>query len=85
VDDRFYGKYRGTVVANIDPIERGRLQVKVPVILGPLLLWADPCVPYSGPAERPPIPPTGTEVWVEFEEGDRNYPIWTGVRWQWPP
>jgi hypothetical protein len=25
------------------------------------------------------VPDIGTEVWIEFESGDPNYPIWVGV------
>jgi uncharacterized protein involved in type VI secretion and phage assembly len=27
------------------------------------------------------IPPTGANVWVEFEGGDPDYPIWGGCFW----
>ena len=27
---KYYGKYRGTVVNNIDPLQIGRIQVQVP-------------------------------------------------------
>ena len=26
-------------------------------------------------------PPWGAGVWAEFEQGDVNYPIWSGCRW----
>ena len=35
--DRFYGKYRGTVVSNTDPLRQGRIQVLVPEVLGDVL------------------------------------------------
>jgi hypothetical protein len=31
-----------------------------------------------------PIPPIGAGVWVEFEQGDPDYPIWVGCRWGLP-
>ena len=27
------------------------------------------------------VPPIGAGVWVEFEQGDPNHPIWVGCRW----
>jgi hypothetical protein len=46
---QYYGKYRGTVVNNIDPEQRGRLLVTVPDVLGVnLSSWAMPCLPMAG-------------------------------------
>ena len=45
----FLGKYRGTVVNNIDPMLRGRLLVTVPDAIGLTpSSWAEPCVPLAG-------------------------------------
>ena len=83
---RFYGKYAGTVVLNVDPERRGRLTLMVPDVLGAVpSTWADPCVPLAGPTGPPMgvymVPPIGAGVWVEFEQGDPNRPIWVGCRW----
>jgi hypothetical protein len=83
---KFYGKYRGTVLINIDPEQRGRLVCVVPDVLGMIpLTWAEPCVPLAGPVGPPMgvymVPPIGAGVWVEFEQGDPDYPIWVGCRW----
>lgn len=80
---RFYGKYRGTVENNIDPLMLGRLQVSAPAVLGDsTLAWATPCVPYAGSGVGLfLIPPTGAHVWVEFEGGDPDHPIWSGCFW----
>lgn len=79
---RYYGKYRGTVVDNADPIQRGRLRVLVPAVLGEEESWAMPCVPYAGPnLGFYAMPEVGTNVWVEFEAGDISYPIWSGCFW----
>jgi len=81
---RFYGKYRGTVINNVDPMQMGRLQVSVPDVLGsfPISSWALPCVPVAGPQMGVfVVPPIGAGVWVEFEQGDPNYPIWVGGYW----
>ena len=85
----FYGKYRGTVVNNIDPLLRGRLLLEVPDVtsLSPTS-WAEPCVPLAGPTGPPMgvymVPPIGAGVWVEFERGDPSKPIWVGCRWGLP-
>jgi uncharacterized protein involved in type VI secretion and phage assembly len=84
--DKFYGKYRGTVLSNSDPDQRGRLQVEVPDVLGEFpSSWAEPCVPLAGPTGLAMgvylVPSVGAPVWVEFEHGDPDYPIWSGCRW----
>jgi hypothetical protein len=83
---RFLGKYRATVLLNVDPEQRGRLQLMIPDVLGEIpSTWAEACVPLAGPTGPPMgvymVPPIGAGVWVEFEQGDHNYPIWTGCRW----
>jgi hypothetical protein len=85
-EQRYLGKYRGTVVNNVDPEQRGRLIVSVPDVLGPVpSTWAEPCVPLAGPTGPPMgvymVPPVGAGVWVEFEHGDADLPIWAGCRW----
>jgi len=86
---RFIGKYRATVLQNIDPEQRGRLQLQIPDVLGGIpSTWAEACVPLAGPTGMPMgvfmVPPIGAGVWVEFEHGDPNYPIWVGCRWGGP-
>lgn len=83
---QFFGKYRGTVVSNVDPERRGRLLVQVPDVGGLVpLSWAEACVPLAGPTGPAMgvymVPPIGAGVWVEFEQGDPSYPIWVGCRW----
>ena len=80
---RFYGKYRGLVIENIDPEQIGRIMVQVPDVLGETpSSWAMPCVPAAGIQSGCFIvPPIGSQVWVEFEQGDPDYPIWTGGFW----
>jgi uncharacterized protein involved in type VI secretion and phage assembly len=80
---RHYGKYRGTVVNNIDPLQKGRLLVQVPDVLGlGVSSWAMPCVPIAGPQMGTyVIPLIGSKVWIEFEGGNADYPIWTGGFW----
>ncbi|HXM45793.1 MAG TPA: phage baseplate assembly protein V [Bryobacteraceae bacterium] len=79
---KFYGKYRGKVLENIDPLFQGRIMAEVPAISGSLLNWALPCTPYAGTnVGFYAIPPIGANVWIEFEAGDPNYPIWAGCFW----
>jgi hypothetical protein len=80
---RFYGKYRGTVIENIDPEQIGRVIVQVPDVLGEIpSSWAMPCVPAAGiQSGMFIVPPIGSQVWVEFEQGNPNQPIWTGGFW----
>ena len=88
VERRFYGKYRGVVVDNADPEKLGRLKVRVPSVLGPDVVtgWALPCVPYGGDVNQGFlfIPETDAGVWIEFEEGDLEFPIWVGTYWSKP-
>ena len=80
---KFTGKFRGSVVNNVDPERRGRLQVLVPDVSAlPLLTWALPSLPVGGPQTGVfSIPIIGAGVWVEFEQGDLDYPIWVGTFW----
>ena len=77
---KYFGKYRGTVVNNIDPMQMGRLTVQVPDVKGLIpSTWAMPCFPISGKQMGAyMIPQVGAGVWVEFEQGDPDYPIWSG-------
>jgi len=80
---RFYGKYRGLVVENIDPLQMGRVLLQCPDVLGAIpSSWAMPCVPAAGiQAGIFIVPPIGSQIWVEFEQGNPDYPIWTGGFW----
>lgn len=78
---KLFGKYRGFVVDNNDPMKLRRLKVKVPALFGDEVLdWAWPCEPYGGLGEVSfvAVPPVGAGVWVEFEAGDPDSPIWSG-------
>jgi uncharacterized protein involved in type VI secretion and phage assembly len=81
--NRFFGKYRGTVAANVDPESCGRIQVQVPEVLGQNTpVWAMPAAPFAGPGVGFfALPPVGASVWVEFEAGILRYPIWSGCFW----
>lgn len=80
---RYYGKYRGTVINNVDPMRLGRIQVQVPDVHGAVpSTWAMPCVVSSGIQNGMIwVPMIGAGVWVEFEQGNSDYPIWVGGWW----
>ena len=79
----FLGKFRATVSDNRDPEMRGRVRVKAPDVYGDNESgWAMPALPYTGKnVGLFLIPPTNASVWVEFEHGDPDYPIWAGGFW----
>jgi uncharacterized protein involved in type VI secretion and phage assembly len=76
----FYGKYRGSVVNNVDPMNIGRLMVQVPDVSNVIpSTWAMPCLPFAGIQHGFfAMPAIGAGVWVEFEQGNPDYPIWSG-------
>jgi uncharacterized protein involved in type VI secretion and phage assembly len=80
---QYFGKYRGTVVNNIDPMQMGRLILRVPDVLGlASSTWAMPCVPFTGVQSGFfAVPEVGANVWVEFEQGNSSYPVWVGGFW----
>ena len=80
---KYYGKYRGVVLNNVDPMQMGRLMVQVPDVAGLVpSSWAMPCVPIAGIQNgMVALPIIGSGVWVEFEQGDPDHPIWTGCFW----
>jgi uncharacterized protein involved in type VI secretion and phage assembly len=80
---KYYGKYRGTVVDNNDPMQMSRLAVQVPDVSSlQTSTWAMPCAPFAGGGSGSvAVPPIGASVWVEFEQGNADYPIWSGCFW----
>jgi len=80
---KFYGKYRGTVINNIDPEQIGRIMAIVPAVSNVIpTSWAMPCVPFAGKAEGFfAVPQIGAGVWIEFEGGDPDKPIWVCGFW----
>ena len=83
MNETFYGKFRGIVTDNKDPLMIGRIRAKVPDVLGDLESgWAMPCAPFGGKDTGFfALPAKGAGVWIEFEHGDPDYPIWSGCWW----
>lgn len=81
--NKYYGIYRATVVNNIDPEQMGRINVIVPAVGGVTpSTWAMPSIPFSGKQSGAfMVPQIGAGVWVQFEAGDPDYPVWTGGFW----
>jgi hypothetical protein len=73
---KIFGKVLGRVTDTEDPEKRGRVQVLVPAVFEEPV-WAEPCLPYGYFF----VPPVDSRVWVEFELGEIERPIWVGV---WP-
>ena len=79
-ETKWLGKYRAIVMDNNDPERRGRIRVQCPTVLGNYLSsWCEPCIPYATDyAGDYYVPPVNEAIWVEFEEGDVDKPIWGG-------
>lgn len=74
-ETKFFGKYRGTVIDNIDPMQTGRLQAQVPDVSNVPLAWAMPCLPFAGiQSGFYAVPAIGSQVWIEFEQGQPRLP-----------
>ncbi len=80
---KYYGKYRGKVINNLDPEQRGRIQAAVPAVTAVVQnTWAMPCVPIAGQGDGFfAVPQLGADVWIEFEQSEIEKPIWVGGFW----
>lgn len=78
---RFFGKFRGTVTDIDDPDKLGRIKATVPSVMGAdtPVGWALPAFPFTGDnAGHVMLPAVGAMVWIEFEAGNLDFPIWSG-------
>jgi len=77
---QFFGKYRGIVTDIQDPLQIGRVRARVSDVMGDQESgWAMPCFPFGGSSMGFfALPKVGAGVWIEFEHGDPDYPIWSG-------
>jgi uncharacterized protein involved in type VI secretion and phage assembly len=69
----FPGLYVGTV-EEVNELGLGRIRVSFPSIPD-LEAWARPCFPYGHFF----VPQPQDKVWIAFEGGDPNYPVWLGI------
>jgi Type VI secretion system/phage-baseplate injector OB domain len=79
----YFGIYRGKVENNIDPEQRGRIMVSVAGVTGSgTLNWAEPVLPFAGSSVGVwAIPPNQSNVWVAYEGGNSDQPVWLGGFW----
>lgn len=79
----FLGKYRGVVSDIQDPLMTGRIKARVHEVYGDDESgWAMPCAPFGGKQVGLfSLPTVGAGVWIEFEHGDPDYPVWSGCWW----
>ena len=90
----YMGKFKGYVRQNNDEENRGRLRCFCPQVMGEQddaqhwLDWAQPCLPWIGGLNTldfgPPLTNVQrggkeTIVWIEFEGGQVDHPIWVGT------
>jgi uncharacterized protein involved in type VI secretion and phage assembly len=71
------------VVDNIDPLNMGRILATVPDVSGLTpTTYAMPCIPIAGKQMGTfMVPQIGAGVWIQFEAGDPDRPVWTGGWW----
>lgn len=71
IQQKRFGVYRSTVVANKDPEALHRVRLRVPSVLGNGdSNWAEPSYPGAS------VPAVGTSCWVSFNNGEINRPVW---------
>lgn len=78
-----HGMRRGEVIDNLDPLEAGRVKVRVfgvyddiPDSAIPWALYSDPFMGGNSDVGGLFVPDTGNHVWVFFEEGDPEQPVY---------
>lgn len=82
------GVYRGIVESITDPLQLGRIKVRIIQVYGPPqntstkdLPWALQCSMFGGGNDYGSklVPPVGSTVWVLFEGGKTEYPVYMGT------
>jgi hypothetical protein len=83
VGSSYFGKYRGIVADVDDPNNQCRIRATVPAVLGEQTCgWALPAAPFAGDGHgMVMLPKVGSGVWIEFEAGRLDSPIWSGAWW----
>ena len=77
---KYYSIYRGYVYDRNDPLNLGRVQLVIPQVTGnaPYKYWAMPINVFSGKNYGSQVLPNkGDLVWVQFEGGHPEVPIWS--------
>lgn len=81
----YFGFYKGVITNIEDPEKRGRIKCIIPEVLGDDIesAWCEPCVPiaYDNGGDFC-LPHKKETVWITFEQGDPNYPVYLGGWWQ---
>ncbi|MER2551654.1 MAG: phage baseplate assembly protein V [Thauera sp.] len=79
----YFGKYRGIVTNVDDPLNQCRVRARVDGLLhGQETGWALPVAPFAGDGHgMVMLPAVGAGVWIEFEAGRLDNPIWSGGWW----
>lgn len=83
----FSGLYAAVVISNEDPEQRGRLRVFIPGIHPKdspenNYPWAEICAQGVGPGRGAlKIPKVDETVWIMFNQGDPERPVWMGSWW----
>ena len=90
----YTGKMKAFVRDNADPENRGRIRCYCPQVMGDSddadhwLHWAEPCLTWLGgintldlgsPLTKVQNGGVEVGVWIEFEQGDPDFPIWVGT------
>jgi hypothetical protein len=66
---------RAIVHDNRDPDKLGRLRVRIPTKTGKAVTgWCWPVVPCGYLV----LPKPGEQVWITYESGDTDFPVWLG-------
>ncbi len=83
---RLVGLYKGRIEQRTDPLRLGRLRVRVEGVFDQTI--AVDQLPWFWPKQQAwkeggwsMIPPVGEYVWVQFECGDYEYPVWENGFW----
>ena len=79
----YYGKYRGIVTDVNDPDNLCRIRARIENLLdGHETGWALPAAPFAGSGHGSVmLPALESGVWIEFEAGNIDNPIWSGGWW----
>lgn len=80
IGDEYFGIYRGVVTGTTDEEGLLRLKVRIPSITGDgefSNVW--PCVPPANNLTTRVLPKVGDPIWIMFEAGDVDHPVWMGT------